>query len=160
MWAVNYQFCEPPGVPEEKAIPKQVLKPVIAKMSSKLPAAISKVGMPLSTPYLPACKTSIDGTTTAGDTAPTTNLKAHNDQPLAFINKNIHLLKENISFLAFPCSLVLSSHPAIPLQTIKNRKEGVGMRDLRRMASQYFKAQPHQLPNNPRQPSKPLCSLN
>lgn len=65
------------SIPEEKAIPRQVLKPVIARMSSMLPAAISKVGTPFSTPYPPACKISIEGTTTAGETAPRTKLKTH-----------------------------------------------------------------------------------
>lgn len=38
------------GVPVAKATPKHVVKPVMARMSSKLPAAISSVGMPCSTP--------------------------------------------------------------------------------------------------------------
>lgn len=63
------------SIPEEKAIPRQVLKPVIARMSSMLPAAMSKVGTPFSTPYPPACKISMEGTTTAGETAPRTKLK-------------------------------------------------------------------------------------
>lgn len=42
--------CELTSLPVEKAMPKHVLKPVIARMSSKLPAAMSKVGMPFSTP--------------------------------------------------------------------------------------------------------------
>lgn len=33
----------------EKAMPRQVEKPVIARMSSKLPAAISRVGIPWTT---------------------------------------------------------------------------------------------------------------
>lgn len=37
-------------LPVAKAIPKHVVNPVMARMSSKLPAAISKVGMPCSTP--------------------------------------------------------------------------------------------------------------
>lgn len=32
--------------PVEKAIPRQVEKPVMARISSKLPAAISRVGIP------------------------------------------------------------------------------------------------------------------
>ena len=34
--------CERIGVPVENAMPRQVLKPVMARMSSKLPAAMSK----------------------------------------------------------------------------------------------------------------------
>lgn len=36
--------------PVAKAIPRQAVNPVMARTSSKLPAAISKVGMPCSTP--------------------------------------------------------------------------------------------------------------
>lgn len=63
-------FC----LPEEKTILKHVLNPVIAMMSSKLLAAISKVGMPFLMPYPPSCKRSMEGTTTAGETAPSTKL--------------------------------------------------------------------------------------
>ena len=54
---------------------KHALNPVIAKMSSKLLAAINKVGMPFSIPYPFSCKCSMEGTTTAGETAPTTKLR-------------------------------------------------------------------------------------
>lgn len=63
-------FC----LPEEKAMLKHALNPVIAMMSSKLLAAISKVGMPFLIPYPFSCKSSMEGTTTAGETAPTTKL--------------------------------------------------------------------------------------
>lgn len=63
-------FC----LPEEKTMLKHVLNPVIAMMSSKLLAAISKVGMPFLMPYPFSCKRSMEGTTTAGETAPTTKL--------------------------------------------------------------------------------------
>lgn len=63
-------FC----LPEEKTILKHVLNPVIAMMSSKLLAAISKVGMPFLMPYPLSCKRSMEGTTTAGETAPSTKL--------------------------------------------------------------------------------------
>lgn len=62
-------------LPVEKTMLKHVLNPVIARMSSKLLAAISKVGMPFSIPYPLSCKTSMEGTTTAGETAPTTKLR-------------------------------------------------------------------------------------
>ena len=39
-----------PYSPVAKAIPRQVVKPVMARMSSKLPAAMSSVGMPCSRP--------------------------------------------------------------------------------------------------------------
>lgn len=79
------------SIPEEKAIPRHVLKPVIATMSSMLPAAINKVGTPFSTPYPPACKISIEGTTTAGETAPRTKLKTHRFG----ISKRKHWTKKN-----------------------------------------------------------------
>ena len=62
-------------VPVAKAMPKHVVNPVMARISSKLPAAISRVGMPCSRPYPSFCNTSMEGTTTAGDTAPRTKLK-------------------------------------------------------------------------------------
>ena len=49
-------------------------KPVIARTSSILAAAIIRVGMPLSTPYLLSCRFNNPGTTTAGETAAVTNL--------------------------------------------------------------------------------------
>lgn len=64
-----------PHLPVAKAMPKHVVNPVMARMSSKLPAAIRRVGIPCSTPYPSFCSISIDGTTTAGDTAPSTNLR-------------------------------------------------------------------------------------
>lgn len=62
-------------LPEEKTMLKHVLNPVIARTSSILLAAISKVGMPSSTPYPFSCNTIMEGTTTAGETAPRTKLK-------------------------------------------------------------------------------------
>lgn len=38
------------SLPVAKAMPRQVVKPVMARMSSKLPAAISSVGTPCSKP--------------------------------------------------------------------------------------------------------------
>lgn len=61
-------------VPVAKAMPRQVVKPVMASTSSKLPAAINSVGTPCSAPYPSFCSSSMEGTTTAGDTAPRTNL--------------------------------------------------------------------------------------
>lgn len=54
---------------------RHVLNPVMARMSSKLLAATSKVGMPFSTPYPFSCRSSMEGTTIAGETAPSTKLK-------------------------------------------------------------------------------------
>lgn len=42
----NWMGGVPLSSPVEKAIPRQVEKPVMARMSSKLPAAISRVGIP------------------------------------------------------------------------------------------------------------------
>ena len=61
--------------PCEKAIPRNTLKRLIAKTSSQEEAAITKVGMPSLVPYPAICKLSIEGTTTAGETAPSMNLK-------------------------------------------------------------------------------------
>lgn len=63
------------SLPVEKTMLIHVPNPVIAKMSSRLLAAISKVGMPFSTPYPFSCKSSMEGTTTAGETAPSTKLR-------------------------------------------------------------------------------------
>lgn len=54
---------------------KNVLNPVMATTSSILLAATSKVGMPFSVPYPFSCNNSMEGTTTAGETAPRTKLK-------------------------------------------------------------------------------------
>lgn len=62
--------------PVAKAMPRQAVKPVMARTSSKLPAAISKVGMPCSTPKPSFWSRSMEGTTTAGDTAPSTKLQS------------------------------------------------------------------------------------
>lgn len=69
-------------LPVEKTMLKNVLNPVIAKMSSKLLAAISKVGMPFSIPYPFSCKNSMEGTTTAGETAPSTKLRERLWKPM------------------------------------------------------------------------------
>lgn len=73
----------------EKAIPKQVVKQVIAMMSSTLHAAMRRVGIPCSKPYPSLCRSSIDGTTTAGETAPRTNL----EQKTAAIGSSRHFRK-------------------------------------------------------------------
>ena len=49
-------------------------KPVIARTSSMLAAAITRVGIPLSAPIPRFINDNIPGTTTAGDTAPRINL--------------------------------------------------------------------------------------
>ncbi len=72
------------GVPVAKAIPKQVVKQVMAMMSSTLHAAMSRVGIPCSKPYPSLCRSSIDGTTTAGETAPRTNLPSRKWQRLGW----------------------------------------------------------------------------
>lgn len=61
--------------PSAKARPIMTLKPVMARTSSRLAAAITSVGMPASTPYPSSANFSRPGTTTAGDTAATMNLR-------------------------------------------------------------------------------------
>mmetsp|Transcript_11255 Transcript_11255/g.23996 ORF Transcript_11255/g.23996 Transcript_11255/m.23996 type:complete len:228 (-) Transcript_11255:621-1304(-) len=51
------------------AIPIQMVKPVIATMSSKAHAAMTSDGIPFSTPYPNRCRLVMPGTTIAGDTA-------------------------------------------------------------------------------------------
>ena len=60
-------------------IPSIVVKAAIAKTSSTLPAAIHKVGIPFSTPSPCSEAASIPGTTTAGETAESANLKWNAD---------------------------------------------------------------------------------
>lgn len=71
--AEAHVYCRSPVA---KAMPRQAVNPVMARMSSKLPAAISKVGMPCSTPKPSFWSRSMEGTTTAGDTAPSTKLQS------------------------------------------------------------------------------------
>lgn len=66
---------------------RNVLNPVMAAMSSILLAATSKVGMPLSTPYPFSCNNSMEGTTTAGETAPRTKLKGRLWKPTYFFKQ-------------------------------------------------------------------------
>lgn len=65
--------------PLVKTRPSTTPKPVMARTSSKLAAAITRVGIPLSTPRPSSWSHSMLGTTTAGDTAPSTNLGKSGD---------------------------------------------------------------------------------
>ena len=62
-------------IPFENAIPRNTVNKLMARTSSHEDAAITKVGMPCSTPNPCSCNSSNCGTTIAGDTAPRTNLK-------------------------------------------------------------------------------------
>ena len=57
------------------AIARNTPKPVIARTSSILEAAIANVGIPLFTPKPRFVNDNIAGTTTAGETEPKTNLQ-------------------------------------------------------------------------------------
>lgn len=72
------------GIPVAKAMPRQVVKQVMAMMSSTLHAAMRRVGIPCSKPYPSLCRSSIDGTTTAGETAPRTNLHNRKSEQLGW----------------------------------------------------------------------------
>ena len=52
--------------------PSKALKTTMTNTSSSEDAAMTSVGMPLSVPFRRAAKSSIIGTTTAGETAPST----------------------------------------------------------------------------------------
>ena len=56
-------------------MPRSTVNPDIARTSSTLAAAITKVGIPLATPYPCSEIDKRHGTTTAGVTADKTNLK-------------------------------------------------------------------------------------
>ena len=56
--------------PSEKETPRKTPNRLMASTSSHEEAAITSVGIPASTPYPLICKFSMDGTTTAGETAP------------------------------------------------------------------------------------------
>ena len=63
------------SIPCENVIPSVREKPLIAITFSRLPAAMSRVGMPLFVPRPSSCRDSMPRMTTAGDTAECTNLK-------------------------------------------------------------------------------------
>ena len=63
------------SVPSEKVMPSTMLKPAMATASSRVPPAMTRVGMPLSVPSPSAWRRSMEGTMMAGDTAEKTNLK-------------------------------------------------------------------------------------
>jgi len=65
-------------------MPRQVVKQVMAMMSSMLHAAMRRVGIPCSKPYPSLCRSSMDGTTTAGETAPRTNLQSKKSELLSW----------------------------------------------------------------------------
>ena len=64
-----------PNVPVANVIPNSTPNALMAKTSSTLAAAVTSVGIPLSTPRPRKKRLTMLGTTTAGDTAPSTDLQ-------------------------------------------------------------------------------------
>lgn len=92
---------------------RHVLNPVMAKMSSKLLAAIRRVGMPFSTPYPFSCRSSMEGTTTAGETAPSTKLKERFGKPIGkhpFTNECffVNCTTNTFTFTVISCAKICS----------------------------------------------------
>ena len=71
----------------ENVIPKNTPNPLIANTSSTLAAAMTSVGIPLSTPKPLSARDNILGTTTAGDTAARTNLQKHQHSTQTYTTK-------------------------------------------------------------------------
>merc|ERR1712061_744512 len=125
------------GAPVLKVNPTKMPKPLMATTSSAEQAAMTKVGMPLATPYPLWDKLIKHGMMTAGDTAAKTNPKlsptVHGKPRMRLANMatakasvkqgmNVALMTMELSFIKACGS---SSRPAINRITVKQIKRNV-----------------------------------